>query len=760
MGFSFAEAMMKILGITLLLTLFACSTFSQQPSPPASDKQSPAKAQQAEEKQTAQEEVVKLGVTLVQVDAVVTDKKGRYVRDLKPEDFEIYEDGRLQHITHFSYILTQPDATASVEQPKIAEKSGDRKTPLTPVPPVNLRPEQVRRTMALVVDDLSLSFESSYFVRQSLKKFVDEQMQPGDLVAIIRTGAGMGALQQFTGDKRLLYAAIERVRWNPSGNGGISPFAPIAATPEDRAANSMPGGASPPGGNSSGNRDSSQPAQGDAAINQFREEIFSVGTLGALNFIVRGLRDLPGRKSVILFSDGFTIFSPNNDNNYRVIDAVRRLTDLANRASVVIYTLDARGLQYLGPTAADDFSELSREQIEQQLQQRRDNFFDSQQGLIYLAQQTGGFAIRNSNDLSRGVRRVLEDQKGYYLIGYTPDNTTFKPQNGRRLFHKINVKVKPAGLSVRSRSGFYGIADEDIHPAPRTREQQLITAITSPFASGAIPLRLTSVFGYEQKAGPYVVSLLHVDLNHVSFTDEEGKKKAVVDFGAVTFNDKGQVVDEIWRRQQIRIAADKFAESIKGGLLYTISVPVKKAGAYQLRAVVRDDATEQVGSANQFIEVPDVKKGRLTLSGITMQGVSRTANPSEGQSAVVQQEGAQATKSEIETNASPALRKLSNGMLMNYGFMIYNAKTDKENPLPHLEARVRILKEGKVVYNGSDHSVPVDASQDLKRLIAGGQISLTNMETGEYVLQVIVTDKLAKEKYNTSTQWIDFEIIK
>src|SRR4029079_8918845 len=95
------------------------------------------------------------------------------------------------------------------------------------LPPTPVKPEQVRRTIALVVDDLTLSYESTYYVRRALKKFVDEQLQDGDLVAIIRTGAGIGALQQFTTDRRQLYAAIERVRWNPIGAGNVGAFAPL-----------------------------------------------------------------------------------------------------------------------------------------------------------------------------------------------------------------------------------------------------------------------------------------------------------------------------------------------------------------------------------------------------------------------------------------------------------------------------------------------------------------------------------------------------
>jgi VWFA-related protein len=150
------------------------------------------------------DDVVKISVTLVQVDAVVTDKSGRQVTDLKPEDFEISEDGKTQRITNFAYVpVNQPAAATSVTATAAVTPAPVKpKEKVAIPPPPRLRPEQIRRTVALMVDDLSLSFTSVDSVRAALKKFVDEQMQQGDLVAIIRTSAGMGVLQQFTADKR------------------------------------------------------------------------------------------------------------------------------------------------------------------------------------------------------------------------------------------------------------------------------------------------------------------------------------------------------------------------------------------------------------------------------------------------------------------------------------------------------------------------------------------------------------------------------
>ena len=154
--------------------------------------------------------VVKITTSLIQIDVSVTDRRGRIITDLKPEEIEIYENGEKQRISGFSFVS---NARKRLE----AEK--DKSKPAIPEPPLVLRPDQVRRTVALVVDDLSLSFESAAYTRRALKKFVDDQMQDGDLVGIIRTGAGIGALQQFTSNKQQLYAAIERVKWNSAGRG-------------------------------------------------------------------------------------------------------------------------------------------------------------------------------------------------------------------------------------------------------------------------------------------------------------------------------------------------------------------------------------------------------------------------------------------------------------------------------------------------------------------------------------------------------------
>lgn len=177
---------MKLLNRSLAIAL-SCSFFVAQGQ---TTNPLPSKQQSAPPVQT-RGDVVRITTNLVQVDVTVLDHSGQPVSDLTPDDFEVTEDGRPQKISNLSFIATA-SAPPRPSAPAPATKRAKGIAPEPPLPPVTLRPDQVRRAIALVVDDLGLSFESSHFVRQTLKKFVDKQMEPGDLVAIIRTGAGRG----------------------------------------------------------------------------------------------------------------------------------------------------------------------------------------------------------------------------------------------------------------------------------------------------------------------------------------------------------------------------------------------------------------------------------------------------------------------------------------------------------------------------------------------------------------------------------------
>ncbi len=677
------------------------------------------------------DDVVKISTNLIQIDVTVTDAKGKPITDLKPNEIEIYENGEKQKVSNFSFV----SSVKTIEQGKQTGNS------TVPVPTQRLRPEQIRRTIALVVDDLSLSFESAYHTRAALKKFVDEQMQDGDLVAIVRTGAGIGALQQFTGDKRVLYAAIERVKWNPNGTGGVSAFAPIEATPETDTTEEE-------------STEETVTTGTGQSLDDFRSAVFATGTLGALRYIVTGMSELPGRKSVILFSDGFKMFETSSDGfqeQGRVMDFLKQLVETANRASIVFYTLDARGLQTAGINAADNISNTSPEAMNAQTQARRDQLIDTQEGLSFLAEETGGIAIKNNNDLSGGVRRVLDDQS-YYLVGYEPDSDTFDPV--RRKFNALVVKVLRPGATVRYRSGFFNVADSE-KPAgsttTQTTGQQLNAALLSPFSVGGVGLRLNALFGDDTKTGPFVRSLLHINAADLKFTDEaNGNKKASFDVLAVSFGDNGQPIDQLGKSYVISLKPADYAKTAASGIVYHFAFPIKKAGAFQYRVAIKD-SSGKIGSASQFIEVPDLKKKHLTLSSIILENLSNDD--------WLRMRDTAGTRVASSPLSDTALRRIKVNSVMRYGIEIYNAKLGSAKQ-PQLQTKIRVFRDGKLILDGTQKPFELGSQTDMTHLKLAGAVAIgEKMVPGDYVLQLIVTDTLAKTKQQIATQFVEFEVV-
>ncbi len=662
------------------------------------------------------DDVVKITTNLVQVDAVVT-KDGKPVTNLTAEDFEIFEDGKKQAITSFAYI-SNVRTSSPVTTPE--------KRPAGAPPASPLQPNDPHRTVAFVVDDLGLSFESMGQVRRQLRKFIENELQPNDLVAIIRTGGQMGALQQFTTDRRVLIRAVDQLRWSPCGRMGISVFRPAQQQAEEFAEGGCSGRA-------------------------------IYGTLGALRFIVDAMAELPGRKSMVLMSDSLpletqeltvrererlsgeseeTRESTFGSLSYRAY--LQKIAEKAIRASVVIYSVDTQGLPVIGITAADSFPGAGRNinyQMNSILSTRSRLLWSRREGGEMMARQTGGFQVRNSNGFQ--LDRIVEDQSGYYLIGYRPTEETFN-----RKFHQIKAKVKRSGMSLRTRFGFFGVTEEEAAKARTVRDLTNL-ALASPFRSQDIDIDMTSFFAHDQAIGSVVRSFVYLDAQDMNFTLTDGRYRAAIDLHGVVFGDNGVIVEQLARGANISLSEKDYEYAKQFGIGLTVDMRVRRPGAYQVRIAARDKTSMRIGSAGQFVMVPDLGKKRLAVSGVVL-GIG--ADPS-------------AADSSGQLMAKPGLRRFARNANLSFTFMLYNAADEKGAPR-NLTMQTRIFRDDKVVYAGTE--VPIKANTgDLNRASVGDMIRLApDLEPGNYYLQIVLTEAGDKKKTVPLVEWVDFEIEK
>jgi VWFA-related protein len=646
------------------------------------------------------DEVVRITTNLVQIDVVVT-KDGKPVPNLTAEDFELYEDGRKQAITSFAFVSNlAANATA------IPAKSSKTKNDAF-VPPPEVKPNEARRTVAIVVDDLGLSAESMTFVKKSLRKFVAEQMQPNDLVAILRTGTQVGALQQFTNDKRLLNRAVDQLRWNICNRVGITVL---------RVAGGFQLAGCP----------------------------YSYGnTLGAVRAIVDALGELPGRKSLVLLSDSIPIqnqeLEPYEYENVpdRAGDdwvyrrGLNKIAERAIRSSVVIYSVDTQGLQVLGPTAADQFRGDVRTfgpQLQSLLANRSRVLQDRRAGGDMLARQTGGFQVRNSNNYQ--FDRIMEDQSGYYLLGYRPSDETFNKR-----FHHIKAKLKKSGLNVRTRFGFYGVSEDDVKLQLRSPRQMTNLALMSPFGKQDLELELASFFANDAAAGSLVRSFIYLDPTHLTFKPVNDRQETALEIRGVLFGDNGVPIEQVTHGVILSLKETELEQAKREGLRIRFDMPAKRPGAYQVRIAIREGYSYKIGSAGQFVAVPDLNNKQLALSGVVLQGV---ADSNASKAAML----------------GPALRRYQVNSDIYFSFAVYNAS-------PNLTMQTKLFRDGKSVKSTPETTVDTTNQSDPNRLLITNVMRLSpDLEPGNYYLQVVVTDKAAGPKQPPAIQWVDFEIVK
>jgi VWFA-related protein len=640
---------------------------------------------------------IKVGVEEVRLDAIVLDQKGKQISDLTADEFEIYQDGGLQKITSSTYINEyQP-------QPEIKTDSLSKSQAMLSISAPMLKRENVRRTMVFIVDNYLMGLDQIYYARMALRKFVETQYQPGDLLAIVPTAGGNGAVQMFSSDKQHLLSIIRNIRWH-------FPLRTTQTTP------------------------------------QFM----------LLMYYIRALQEMPGRKSLILISR-----QVRGDADME--EAFNPLADAALRAGVVVHTMDIAGLAGLGmygQFGAEHGLNCSPESVASgSCFQNRINdismkaYERNTKKPIPLSKKTGGLFIEDSNYFvtKSGIGRASEALKGYYLLTYIPPADTFS-KGLKSFYHRIALTVKRPKSVVHTRDRFFGISPANVTPGdPDT----LQTAIFSPFRYNNLDINLASGYIHDSRKGYLVKSWLHLDGKDLSIVEDgSGMQSIMLDAACVALDAENVIQDSGSRRYEYILKNEEVSWVKKHGLKFSLTLPIRNPGSYYVRAAIKDQRSGKIGSAYQFIEIPDLKKGQLSLSNIFIMNRDEDAPWVQSQAS---EESRRVPYPDMKRDPrkSPALRSYLPGESINCAAVLYNA-----NKIDKLESQLVLYENGKEYFKGELKPVDLSGANDINGIRIWENLQLENStKPGDYVLLMLIQEEKKDKKVIVAAQALDFKVL-
>ncbi|HEU4388364.1 MAG TPA: VWA domain-containing protein [Blastocatellia bacterium] len=584
---------------------------------------------QVQEKPAQRDDKIVLGTTEVMLDVFVRDKKGRPLKNLGAADFEVYEDGVKQRIESLQFVSPSAESAgdaAKGAQPAIAETRTPARRGLSEL-----------SLVAMVFDRLSPG--AQVIARKAAVSYAAERKGRNEFTSVCVTDLTLQVIQPLTNDPEAVRNGILRATHVATpGSTGQAGKAADRARGRDALEQIGPMvnqiGASGGTGSPASVGSSAGVSGLDAAMLGMRQRMAEHGemidrnqqgyaTTGGLSALIDSLRTLPGRKAVILFSEGLVI-------PVDVVGRFREVISAAKRANVTIYTVDAAGLRIGGP---DDETRNRINALAQQslynatsgsddangpmlraLEANEDALMlNPDRGLIDLAEQTGGFLIKNTNDLSPGLRRVDEDIHSHYELSYVPDKAV---NDGR--FRRVSVKVARPNVDVQSRDGYYALGVRMDAPV-LDYEAPAIAVLTSARIDNSIPLRQAAL-SFPEPARPGLVPVL-VETPEGAFTHvvDEVKKAYTTDFSIVVLiKDSSQdIVRKLSRHYLLSGDAEKVEAAKRGQVLYYGETRLPP-GSYTIEVAVYDAPSGKSGVQTTALNVPESKDSRLSLSSVVL----------------------------------------------------------------------------------------------------------------------------------------------
>ena len=729
-------------------------------------------AQTKPQQKPPDDDTLRIETELVQLEITVTDKQGKLIKDLKQSDFELKADGKPQEIGYFSVGTSVTPARWITSETATKNKENNSVAP----PPET----RAGRYIVLAIDDLHLSFSSLTYTRKALVKFVDQQMAGGDQVALITTSGQLGMFQQFTADRDILKRAIERLSLRErkvfTSSSDVPRITPYQAELIDDnrdpdaltvAVNEIM--AQQPG---TTRQSATQQAQMKARSIVAENTSITKATLGTLEMIIRSLRELPGRKSLIMMSDGFLLGGSNQGE----MDGLRRITDAATRSGLVIYAIDARGLVAM-PGSMDasqpgfgfEIPPGARQRIESSsIEAERD-------GLNALSRDTGGFPIFNNNDLSLGLQKITEDTETYYLLGFEP---LVSYRDGR--FRKLEVKVRNhSDYKVRSSKGYFAPDDKAIakaaekevkeeakleqerlkNPEKAAKKETAVAvgrmneALSSLFPLGGIPIEMSTDFIDSGKGESYLALVGHVDISKIRFEKVADRFQATVELVGLIFDEKGKSVDSFSQNIGLNLRQITYEKMLKSGLLFNRRVKLAP-GFYQIRVAAVKDKPRQQGSAASWVEISDLSKKQLALSSIFIASEKENLFTSEPTANQNQTERKIEDAEAVVSKPTQISRHLKRGSNVDFTVFAYNGKQDSKGELD-LVIQSQIMAGSKVIFASPLSKMSVTAENKTESFVPyAARLSLDKFPPGNYELRVVVIDRTVKTSAKRSISFI------
>jgi hypothetical protein len=433
-------------------------------------------------------------------------------------------------------------------------------------------------------------------------------------------------------------------------------------------------------------------------------------TLQILERVLRSLESVKGRKSMILVSEGF-IYDPN-------LDDFKKVTEASRRSNMALYFVDTRGLEGMPMFTSAEFGPALDPR---DMGSAFSDALQAAEGAESLAADSGGFSVKNTNDLGKGIQRIADESRSYYLIGYNPSNTA---ADGR--FRKIEVKVARKGLKVRARRGYYaplppgaGAADKKGGPDPAVQ-----AALDSPFEVGDIPMRMTAyVFDETLLGKASVMVATDVDVRDFGFQEKDGRFQDTLEFMLVVVHRQTGEVFPLDQRIEMNLQPSTRQRMEASGFPLVRDFELAPGG-YQAKMVVRDKNTQRIGTIVHEFEVPELAQLRVSTPVI-----SDMLQPT-----------AQGEKS-VPRAAVVARRTFPTGATLYCQFEVYGAAKDPRTGMPRVSAGYVIRsKSGAVLRQVQPTVITPTSLGKLSRFTGTG---LEGAEPGEYELVLNLKDEVA-----------------